>query len=269
MTSLMGSAYSLKLPKIDRSALRVMIGLRKYICSQFKPNVAKAMYDLSKSKNVMDFSMGWGDRLAGFYANQNTELYVGLDPRKENHPIYNQQAEYYNSHLTMFETQKKTEFHCSPAEEFDFDRYKDTFDIIFTSPPYFNVERYSHDDNQSWVRYKDIDGWNTQFLQKSLGNMIPTLRSGGKLCINISDVYSPSAGKKAWSKICDPMNEFLDEYTDMEYKGCIGMEMAKRPNSGGAGTAKDTNQYTEESLQLAEETKNKRFCEPVWIWEKK
>tara|TARA_R100001377_G_scaffold3265_1_gene1963 strand:+ start:524 stop:1747 length:1224 start_codon:yes stop_codon:yes gene_type:complete len=269
MTSLMGSAYSLKLPKIDRSALRVMIGLRKYICSQFKPNVAKALYDYYDAKNILDFSMGWGDRLAGFYASQNTELYVGLDPRKENHPIYNQQAEYYNSHLTMFETQKKTEFHCSPAEEFNFDQYKDTFDIIFTSPPYFNVERYGHDDTQSWVRYKDINDWNTQFLQKSLDSMLPTLRSGGKLCVNISDVYSPSAGKKAWSKICDPMNEFLNKYTDMEYKGCIGMEMAKRPNSGGAGTAKDTNQYTEESLQLAKETKDKRFCEPVWIWEKK
>ena len=69
--------------------------------------------------------------------------------------------------------------------------------------------------------------------------------------------------------IINLMNEFLDEYTDMEYKGCIGMEMAKRPNSGGAGTAKDTNQYTEESLQLAKETKNKRFCEPIWVWEKK
>jgi hypothetical protein len=39
MTSLMGSAYSLKMPKINRSVLRTMIGLRKYICSQFKPNV--------------------------------------------------------------------------------------------------------------------------------------------------------------------------------------------------------------------------------------
>ena len=99
--------------------------------------------------------------------------------------------------------------------------------------------------------------------------MLPTLKSGGKLCINISDVYSSSTGKKDWSKICDPMNEFLDTYRDMDYVGCIGMEMAKRPNSGGAGTAKDTEQYSEESLQLAKETKNKRFCEPIWIWEKK
>ncbi len=269
MTSLMGSAYSLKLDKIDRSALRVMIGLRKYICSQFKPNVAKALYDLFKAKNIMDFSMGWGDRLAGFFASQNTELYVGVDPRKENHPIYREQADYYEGQLTMFETMKKVDFYCEAAEDFYYDGYEDTFDIIFTSPPYFNVERYSHDDNQSWVRYKDINNWNTQFLQKALDNMLPTLRSGGKLCINISDVYSPSAGKKAWSKICDPMNDFIQSYGGMEYKGCIGMEMAKRPNSGGAGTAKDTKQYTEESLQLAKETKDKRFCEPIWIWEKK
>ena len=132
------------------------------------------------------------------------------------------------------------------------------------------MERYSHDDNQSWVRYKDIDSWNSQFLHKALDNMLPTLRSGGKLCVNISDVYGNAkwSTDRGWSKICDPMNEYLDEYRDMDYVGCIGMEMAKRPNSGGAGTAK-SKEYSEESLQLAEETKDIRFCEPIWIWEKK
>ena len=68
MTSLMGSAYSLKMPKINRSVLRTMIGLRKYICSQFKPNVAKVLYDKLNSESILDFSAGWGDRIAGFYA---------------------------------------------------------------------------------------------------------------------------------------------------------------------------------------------------------
>ena len=269
MKSLMGAAYSLKLPKIDRSALRIMIGLRKYICSQFKPNVAKAMYDYYNVKNVLDFSMGWGDRLAGFYASMNTELYVGVDPRKENHPIYEQQARYYDSHLTFFEKEKKTKFHCDAAEDFNFDEYYDTFDIIFTSPPYFNIERYGSDDNQSWVRYKNIDSWNNQFLQKALDNMMPTLKSGGKLCVNISDVNAKTKGGAQYLKICDPMNEFLDEYRDMEYKGCIGMEMAKRPNSGGAGTAKDNTQFKDKTLEMVEKNKDKRFCEPIWIWEKK
>jgi hypothetical protein len=269
MKSLMGAAYSLKLTKIDRSILRTMIGLRKYICSQFKPNVAKALYDLFKARNVMDFSMGWGDRLAGFYASMNTELYVGVDPRKENHPIYREQADYYDGLLTMFESEKQVRFICEAAEDFYFDGYEDTFDIIFTSPPYFNIERYGEDDNQSWVRYKDIDSWNYQFLQKSLDNMLPTLKSGGKLCVNISDVNAKTKGGAQYLKICDPMNEFLDEYRDMEYIGCIGMEMAKRPNSGGAGTAKDNSQFKEKTLEMVEKNKDKRFCEPIWIWEKK
>ena len=63
------------------------------------------------------------------------------------------------------------------------------------------------------------------------------------------------------------MNDFLVS-KGMKYLGCIGMEMAKRPNSGGAGTASDNDQFTEESLKLAEETKNMRFAEPMWIWKK-
>jgi len=269
MTSLMGSAYSLKMPKINRNVLRTMIGLRKYICAQFKPNVAKVLYDKLGSKNVLDFSAGWGDRLAGFYASETSEYYVGIDPRKENHPIYEEQSEFYDTHRSLFETQKRAEFICSPAEEVDFTKYKDTFDTVFTSPPYFNVERYSYDDTQSWVKYKEINEWNEQFLQRTLKNLWCSLKSGGYLLVNISDVYTNSkwSTDRGWLEICNPMNNFLSTFSDSEYQGCIGMELAKRPNSGGAGTAKSKD-YTEEALKKAEETKDKTFCEPIWIWRK-
>lgn len=58
MKSLMGAAYSLKLPQVGKKELRTMIGLRKYICAQFKPNVAKMFYDMNNAKTVLDFSMG-------------------------------------------------------------------------------------------------------------------------------------------------------------------------------------------------------------------
>jgi len=269
MTSLMGSAYSLKLPKINRNVLRTMIGLRKYICAQFKPNVSKVLYDKLQSKNVLDFSMGWGDRLAGFYASETSEYYVGIDPRKENHPIYKEQSEFYDKHRTMFEPKKNTEFICRPAEDVDFTKYEDTFDTVFTSPPYFNVERYSYDDTQSWVNYKEINEWNEQFLHKTLKNLWCSLKSNGYLLVNISDVYSNSkwSTDRGWLEICNPMNNFLSTFSDSEYQGCIGMELAKRPNSGGAGTAKSKD-YTEEALKKTEETKDKTFCEPIWIWRK-
>ena len=77
MFTLLGALFTLKVPKVDKSTLRTCIGLRKYIYSQFKPNVAKAIYDRYKCKNVLDFSAGWGDRLAGFYASDYGELFVG------------------------------------------------------------------------------------------------------------------------------------------------------------------------------------------------
>ena len=269
MTSLMGAAYSLKLPYIDKKYLRTMISLRKYICSQFKPNVAKIIYDKLDSKNILDFSAGWGDRLAGFFGSESGEYYVGIDPRKENHPIYKEQAEFYSKHRTMFEVDKKCEFIESPAEDVDFTQYKNKFDTVFTSPPYFNVERYSYDDTQSWVKYKDITDWNEKFLQKTLKNLWCSVKSGGYLLVNISDVYTNSkwSSERGWLEICNPMNDFLSTFSDSEYQGCIGMEMAKRPNSGGAGTAK-SDEYNEETLQKTEETKDKRFCEPIWVWRK-
>ena len=269
MTSLMGSAYSLKMDKINRNVLRTMIGLRKYICAQFKPNVSKVIYDKLNSKNVLDFSAGWGDRLAGFYAGETSEYYLGIDPRKENHPIYEEQSEFYDKHRSMFEPNKTSEFICQPAEDVDFMGYKDKFDTVFTSPPYFNVERYSYDDTQSWVKYKEIDEWNENFLQKTLKNLWCSIKSGGYLLVNISDVYSNSkwSTERGWLEICNPMNDFLSTFTDSEYQGCIGMELAKRPNSGGAGTAK-SDDYSEESLNKAKETKDKTFCEPIWIWRK-
>ena len=269
MTSLMGAAYSLKLPYIDKKYLRTMISLRKYICSQFKPNVAKILYDKLGSKNILDFSAGWGDRLAGFYGSETGEFYMGIDPRKENHPIYKEQSSFYEKHRSMFEVEKKSLFLESPAEDVDFSVYENKFDTVFTSPPYFNVERYSYDDTQSWVKYKDITDWNEKFLQKTLKNLWCSVKAGGYLLVNISDVYTNSkwSTERGWLEICNPMNDFLSTFHDSEYQGCIGMEMAKRPNSGGAGTAKSED-YDEETLQKAEETKDKRFCEPIWVWRK-
>jgi len=139
--------------------------------------------------------------------------------------------------------------------------------MVFTSPPYFSVERYSYDDTQSWVRYKDINDWNKDFLQTTLGNIWGSIKSGGYLLVNISDVYTNSkwSTDRGWLEICNPMNDYLSKLG--EYQGCIGMELAKRPNSGGAGTAKsyEGSVWTEKSL---ENKQDKKFCEPIWVWKK-
>ena len=269
MTSLMGALYSLKMDEVSAKTLRTCLSLRKYIASQFKPAVAKTIYDYFKAETILDFSMGWGDRLCGFYASEYGKKYIGLDPKEDNHPIYEKQAEFYKKHNGFFEHAREHIFHCNPAEDFDFSIYKDQVDLIFTSPPYFNIERYSEEESQSWMRYKTIDVWNEHFLHKALKNMIQTLKKGGIMAINISDIFSTSGTERTYLSIVNPMNEFL-ESQGLIYKGCIGMEMAKRPNSGGAGMAveNDLNKWSEHSLESAAETKNIKFAEPIWLFQK-
>ena len=252
------------LTKVDLQSIRMATTLRKYVASQFKPSIAKAFYDYFKSENVLDFSAGWGDRLAGFYCGETTKHYVGIDPNTLNHPNYKKQVEFYKKNQTFFEEPKEVDLICSPAEDVDFSNYENHFDTVFTSPPYFDVERYSDEDTQSWVRYKTIEEWNKNFLQKTLGNIIPTLKEGGILAVNIADVYS--AKDKDYFEICNPMNEFL-ESQGLTYYGCIGMEMTKRFNSGGAGNAKS--EYFDEHLkEKTKDTKDVAFGEPIWIFKK-
>jgi len=271
MITLMGSLYTLKVPYIDKATLRGCLHLRKYTCTQFRPSVAKAMYDRFESKNVLDFSMGWGDRLAGFYAGNTTEHYVGLDPKADNHPLYDTQRNFYNKHTSFFEHDKSSEFHICPAEEFDFSNYDNHFDMVFTSPPYFNVEHYSKDDTQSFRRYKTVETWNTAFLHKVLTNIYPAVKLNGIVAINISDVFSTSgSGKKRWLEITNPMNDHMKSL-GMEYVGAIGMEMSKRPNSGGAGTVfqgSAPNDWTDDAMSRANNSVNKTFAEPIWLWRK-
>jgi hypothetical protein len=252
------------LTDVNINSLKMAMNLRKYVASQFKPNVAKALYDYFNSENVLDFSAGWGDRFAGFYASPKTKHYVGIDPNLNNHPNYLLQEEYYKKYQTFFEEPKKATFIPQPAEDVDYSEYENYFDTVFTSPPYFNTERYSDHDTQSYLRYKEIDDWNTNFLHKALDKIIPTIKKDGILAVNIADVYSAPAG--GYVDITNSMNNFLVS-RGLKYRGCIGMEMTKRPNNGGAGTGV-SEYFSDESKKTAEQNKNHTFGEPIWIFQK-
>jgi hypothetical protein len=253
------------LKSVNMDTLKTATTLRKYVAAQFKPSVAKVFFDLFNSKNVLDFSTGWGDRFAGFYAADTTLNYVGIDPNGANTPNYWRQDQFYKKCQTFFENQKTSYFMEIGAEDADLKMYEDYFDTVFTSPPYFNVERYSTDPRQSYIRYRDIDSWNKNFLHKSIENLYPTIKSGGILAVNIADVYLPKI--KNYCEIVNPMNDFISGLPGMKYRGAIGMQMTKRFNSGGAGTAV-SDYYSDESKQKREATRNIAFAEPIWVWQK-
>ncbi len=130
---------------------------------------------------------------------------------------------------------------------------------------------WQRDSETELTRWQTIDEWNELFLHRALGKIWKTLKKGGTLIVNIADVYASSKGTdKGYRAITTPMNEFLEKQEGAEYLGCIGMEMAKRPGSAGAGAIieGDEDRYTEEALEKAREAADKTFCEPMWVWRK-
>ena len=240
LSTMLPVLWSLKFKEITMDSLRTALSLRKYVASQFKPSMDKAIYTEFNSVDVLDFSSGWGDRLCGFYATEGTRSYIGIDPNSRLHPSYAEQIKAYRN----VSGEKKVEMHCATAETIELKA--ECVDTVFTSPPYFNIERYSEEATQSYKKYKKLDDWLELFLYKSLSTAWSALKPEGHMIINISDVYS----NHTVNKICDNMNSYIEHQLGGSYVGGLGMQMSQRPNSGAV--------------------KNKEgvFVEPLWVWSK-
>ena len=100
---------------------------------------------------------------------------------------------------------------CDGAEYIDYPQ--NYFDICFTSPPYFKAEKYSDDEKQSWKNYNSQKNWLEGFLFTTLEKAWNSLREGGYLVINISDIYDTTFSDRRRFNICDPMTNFVKNKT--------------------------------------------------------
>ena len=239
-----------QLDYVDTSKMKTAINVRHYVASQFRPAAAKTLYRLFDAVNVFDPSMGWGDRLTGFLATPHTERYVGTDPNLKLHPSYVEQLDLYGEALeSIYGIKKKVEHLQLPCEEIDFSQYKNQFNFVFTSPPYFDTEHYSDDEGQSFLNYDNLDGWLTGFMFKVIDGVWEALENKGVLAINITDQNIKNYVKV--NKICDPMNDYISKKSGASYIGCMGLQMTERPGMGAGKSSKEA-----------------VYCEPIWIWGK-
>jgi hypothetical protein len=169
-----------------------ILGLREQLwkmgfeCNAFKASLAITIYTLFKAKRILDFSSGWGDRLLAAIA-YNAERYLGYDPNPNLQNGYNEMIE-----LFVADNKKKYEIIAEPFETSPFIQEK--FDLVFTSPPYFDFEMYIPSDqsickNQSIMNYPKFNDWMIHFLFTSLHKCWQQLIMNGNMVIHLSDVY--------------------------------------------------------------------------------
>jgi len=148
--------------------------------SNFRPSAAKYIYNTYGNKNgvIYDPSMGWGGRMLGFLSS-DCKKYIGTDPSTKTFTGILKMKNELNI------SNKEIELHNLGSEIFR-PKYEE-LDLVFTSPPYFDTERYADEPSQSYNQFPTMNNWVNGFLRKTFENCFYGLKPGRFMLINIAN----------------------------------------------------------------------------------
>jgi len=150
--------------------------------SNFRPAVARALYERYSPKEgrVLDFSAGFGGRLLAALSLDRS--YVGIDPSRQQVGGLRRMIERLRPIASG-----RAAIIQAPAEDVSSCLDDSSFDLVFTSPPYYRTERYDAANEQSWVRYKTYREWRDTFLASVIEEGCRVLRPGRYFLLNVKD----------------------------------------------------------------------------------
>ena len=147
----------------------------------FRPLVAVEVYQRFKPTRILDFSAGWGGRAVG--AAVCSTAYIGLDINAGLRDAYNNMSAFLNSSASLINMV------IADAVSFDYSTISPGYDMVFTSPPYYFIEKYSH--NESYASKDEMD---QQFYIPVFSNTFKYLLPGGHFVLNIN--------KEIYERVC-------------------------------------------------------------------
>ena len=164
---------------INRLRQNAKVYCSKQSVSNFRPTVAKYIYNTYGNNGVIwDMSSGWGGRLLGFLSS-NCKKYIGTEPSTETFDgliKLRNDFSYVNKEIELYKMGSE-----------DFVPEKESLDLCFTSPPYFDTEKYSTEETQSYIKYSTKDNWINGYLKKTIENCYYGLKNNSYMIINIAN----------------------------------------------------------------------------------
>jgi hypothetical protein len=173
-----------------RKAIRYVSGAQSP--SNFRPTAAAAIYHHFLPENggvTWDMSIGFGGRLLGAMACSRVLKYIGTDPSTKTMTGLREMAAELLPWLPELKPDRpplEVELHQCGSE--DFQPEPETVDLCFTSPPYFDCEKYTDEPTQSYIRFPTKAQWMDGFVKQTLANCWRALKPDGHLVINIAKV---------------------------------------------------------------------------------
>lgn len=146
--------------------------------NNFRISIILRVLDIFKPKKWLDISAGWGDRLISAILYPTVKCYNSTDPNLSLHKHYLDIIKFFNVSKKHYQIKKKG---------FEDLRLKDNYyDLVFSSPPFFDMETYSNNKNDSLIKYPSELKWYNDFLIVSLLKSFKALKNNHFLVLNIS-----------------------------------------------------------------------------------
>jgi hypothetical protein len=140
--------------------------------NQFRPAAAKWVYCQLKPKvGILDFSSGWGGRALA--AMSMGIPYYGFDANTKLKTSY-------KNMIDLYESKSIIEMNFMPSETVDFSKYK--YDLVFTSPPYFMIEKY-----EKMPAYESKQNFLERFFSPVIERVWKHLLPGGYMALNMPE----------------------------------------------------------------------------------
>lgn len=137
-----------------------------------------------KVLNCLDTSSGFGSRMSAVLLSGHN--YCGFDPNKSLNKKLKEYLAFLKSNKIISNNQK-CGLYCCGSEVYK-EELLNSFDVSFTSPPYFNLEKYSEDSSNSTSNYNNYNLWVDEFVKPTVKNTVKYLKIGGYAMINIKNI---------------------------------------------------------------------------------
>ena len=147
----------------------------------FRPLMAVEVYTKYKPSVVLDPCAGWGGRAVGAAVCENV-YYFGMDINSSLRVPYQNICAFLNSKC------KPNKIHMTIADAvtYDYSQLQPRYDMVFTSPPYYFIEKYQH--NHDYNNSKN--NMDQQFYVPLFSNTFLHLLPGGYMALNVNrEIY--------------------------------------------------------------------------------
>lgn len=124
----------------------------------YSPIMTKSIVKELDCKSVFDPCIGWGGRMIGTTCLGDDYHYTGCEPFTKTFLGLEKMA----NDLTIT---NQVKLYHSPVEAILSQLEDQRFDMCLTSPPYYDLEVYSHEETQSVKQYESYGEWLDKFIK--------------------------------------------------------------------------------------------------------